>query len=56
MFKISNIIISLSVLSAIFNSTKASLPGTWQEGDFEEFYTSTLNTTRYPNATVAAPV
>ena len=42
--------ISIIVASAVILSmAKAGLTGTYQEGDFEEFYTTPLSTTRYPN-------
>ena len=37
--------------SAIFSLVNAGLSGTYPEGDFEEFYTQPLSTTRYPNNT-----
>jgi len=44
--------ISIVVVSAaILSLAKAGLTGTYQEGDFEEFYTTPLSTTRYPNNT-----
>lgn len=44
--------ISIVVVSAaILSLAKAGLTDTYQEGDFEEFYTTPLSTTRYPNNT-----
>ncbi len=44
--------ISIVVASAaILSLAKAGLTGTYQEGDFEEFYATPLSTTRYPNNT-----
>ena len=37
--------------AAIFSFTKAGLTDTYQQGDFEEFYKTPLNTTRYPGNT-----
>jgi hypothetical protein len=39
------------VSAAILSLVNAGLSGTYQEGDFEEFYTTPLSTTRYPNNT-----
>ncbi len=37
--------------AAIISFANAGLSGTYQEGDFEEFYKTPLSTTRYPNNT-----
>lgn len=41
----------VAVSAAILSLAKAGLTDTYQEGDFEEFYTTPLSTTRYPNNT-----
>jgi len=37
--------------AAILSLTKAGLVGTYQEGDFEEYYKTPISTTRYPGNT-----
>ena len=44
------------IVAAIFSLTKAGLSDTYAEKDFEEWYTSPLSNTRYPNNTMSYAV